>query len=346
MQNFEDQAIYPSAELYLIDQFMRRHDFKPAQWLLGTGLREQDITHPELLVSLKQFDIIYRNIYRLSPEPDIGLQLGLALNLSRWGMVALAMMTERTVGYALEVAREFQTLVRGRFRLIPKRHGQNIRISLDKLETMRFPVSEQFSYEILIGTTQRQIEDLRSRSFHFDRIELSYSSPPHGARYRDYFGCDVSFGCAASALWLPKDVLEQPMPLTNAIACAQARRLCSDEVMRIQNTLNRDIQWQVKQALTSHTPPPDLEQVARLLNLSARSLRRHLQAARCSFRDLHNEHSMQLALHLLSDSHTTLQEIAESCGFSQLTSFREAFKRWTGITPTRYRKQLSKQCRN
>lgn len=342
MQNFEDQAIYPSAELYLIDQFMRKRDFKPAQWLLGTGLRDEDIAQAELLVSLKQFDIIYRNIYRLSPEPDIGLQLGLALNLSRWGMVALAMMTERTVGYALDVAREFQTLVRGRFRLTPKRHGDNIRIGMNKLETMHFPVTEQFSYEILIGTTQRQIEDLRSRSFHFDRIELSYACPPHGAKYRDYFGCEVSFGCAESALWLPAYVLQQPLPLTNPIACAQARRLCAEEVTRIQNTLNRDIQWQVKQALTSHIPPPDLEQVARQLNLSDRSLRRHLQAVQSSFRDLHNEHCMQFALHLLSDNHTTLQEISESCGFSQITSFREAFKRWTGMTPTRYRKQFRK----
>src|SRR3990167_2506541 len=220
-------------------------------------------------------------------------------------MVALAMLTERTVGYALETGREFRALVRSRFRLVPRRHGEQIRISVTPEPGVRFPVDAAFAYEILIGTTQRQIEDLRSRSFHFDRIELSYASPPHGAKYQDYFGCEVSFGCTASALWLPKDVLEQAMPLTNAIACAQARHLCRDEVTRIQNTLNRDIQWQVKQALTSHTPPPDLEQVARLLNLSARSLRRHLQTAQSSFRDLHNEHCMQLALHLLSDNHTT-----------------------------------------
>jgi len=115
MTAFEDQAIYPAAELFLIRQFMRKEGFKPKQWLLGTGLSEEQIRLPETQVSLRQFDIIYHNIYRITQRPDIGLALGHALNISRWGILSTALICARTLGSALEIGNRFRSLVRSRF---------------------------------------------------------------------------------------------------------------------------------------------------------------------------------------------------------------------------------------
>src|SRR5690606_10351454 len=119
MAAFENHAIYSAAELFLLKQFMRQEGFLPNQWLLGTGLTEAQINRPETLVSLRQFDIIHRNIFRLVARPDVGLALGGALNLSRWGVLTTALICARTLGHALQNAHQFRTLVRSRFTLTP-----------------------------------------------------------------------------------------------------------------------------------------------------------------------------------------------------------------------------------
>jgi AraC-like DNA-binding protein len=43
------------------------------------------------------------------------------------------------------------------------------------------------------------------------------------------------------------------------------------------------------------------------------------------------------ALLLLRDAELTLEQVAERVGYSELSNFTRAFKRWTGTTPKRFR---------
>ncbi|WP_415869213.1 helix-turn-helix domain-containing protein [Burkholderia ubonensis] len=57
------------------------------------------------------------------------------------------------------------------------------------------------------------------------------------------------------------------------------------------------------------------------MNTSARKLKRRLQDEGTTFRAL------------LGDERPTLTEVAERLGFSDLSSFSQAFKRWYGVAP-------------
>lgn len=48
---------------------------------------------------------------------------------------------------------------------------------------------------------------------------------------------------------------------------------------------------------------------------------------------------MQLACRLLLETRAPIPEIAERCGYQDGKSFRETFRRFTGISPREYRKQ-------
>ncbi|OJA24332.1 hypothetical protein BGV47_31550 [Burkholderia ubonensis] len=61
--------------------------------------------------------------------------------------------------------------------------------------------------------------------------------------------------------------------------------------------------------------------MARLMNTSARKLKRRLLDEGTTFRAL------------LGDERPTLTEVAERLGFSDLSSFSQAFKRWYGVAP-------------
>lgn len=83
--------------------------------------------------------------------------------------------------------------------------------------------------------------------------------------------------------------------------------------------------------VTSHS-------MARLLGTSERTLQRRLAEAGKTFSQLVEDFQHEEALRLLSNSKASLAQIGLSLGYSEQTSFTRAFKRWTGITPSAWRK--------
>lgn len=80
--------------------------------------------------------------------------------------------------------------------------------------------------------------------------------------------------------------------------------------------------------------PPGLEELARRLNCSSRSLRRHLQQQRTSYQQLLDELRFARAKELLQSGDMPIYRIAEELGFSETASLRHAFQRWSGQPPS------------
>ncbi len=340
MANFENQAIYPAAELFLLNQFMLQEGFLPKQWLLGTGLTDAQINQPETLVSLRQYDIIHRNIFRLVARPDIGLALGGALNLSRWGVLTTALICAQTLGHALQTAHEFRTLVRSRFTLTTHLRGDQVEVRLQRREDMQFPLNAVFTHEVLLGSLQRQISELLAEPFSFTEVRLNYPPPAHQALYQAHLGCPVQFNSEQSCLVIPLTLMTRALPLWNPVTEYQARAVCKQEVQRLAQAQGGDFRWLARAEIARHEGSlPSLEEVAQRLQVTSRTLRRRLQERGTSYRHLCQEHQLQLALELLMDRRLSIARVASRCGFRDAASFREAFRRWTDLTPQQYRQE-------
>ena len=74
--------------------------------------------------------------------------------------------------------------------------------------------------------------------------------------------------------------------------------------------------------------------LARLLGVSDRTLKRRLQQEGSSFRALAQAARHARAQALLEAGHLSLTEIAAELGFADLSSFSQAFKRWSGAAPS------------
>ena len=81
----------------------------------------------------------------------------------------------------------------------------------------------------------------------------------------------------------------------------------------------------------------ELEAVAGALKMSPRSLQRHLGEEGVSFRALVEDARQELALEYVRDVRRPLGEIAFLLGYTELSPFLRAFKRWTGKTPSGFR---------
>lgn len=83
----------------------------------------------------------------------------------------------------------------------------------------------------------------------------------------------------------------------------------------------------------------DIDQIARRLHVSERTLRRQLEAESTSFRSVLDEIRDLLAREYLVKTELTIAEIAHLLDYAETVSFRRAFVRWNGVTPNRYRQE-------
>ena len=87
---------------------------------------------------------------------------------------------------------------------------------------------------------------------------------------------------------------------------------------------------------------PKLCQIAGILGLGDRSLQRQLRKNGVNFRKLADEIRFELATSYLKETDNGLTDIALLLGYSEVSAFNRAFKRWTASTPLEYRRKLSR----
>jgi len=84
--------------------------------------------------------------------------------------------------------------------------------------------------------------------------------------------------------------------------------------------------------------PMAIEHIANDLNLSKRTLQRRLQHQGASFAQLRDSLRFHYAIKYLIDDHMSVDAASTALDFSDRTSFTNAFKRWTSLSPSVFRK--------
>jgi AraC-like DNA-binding protein len=111
----------------------------------------------------------------------------------------------------------------------------------------------------------------------------------------------------------------------------------------LANTEIRSVAVRVRELLTTKLAygEPSEENVARLLNLSVRTLQRKLIDSGTTYRRVLDNTRRDMALSYLKVSLCSVTTITYMLGYSATSSFTRAFRRWTGQSPTDWRAQAS-----
>ena len=195
-----------------------------------------------------------------------------------------------------------------------------------------------FDYALL--TVVRGSRMLYGRSFMPLEIRLQRQRPDKHKLFEKVLRCVPIYGCQDNAMVVDATTLQQPLSYANMVV-AQA----SDDALERYSTtwagqasvgqLQAQLALELKALLPSGEPRQ--EEVAARLNLSLRSLQRRLAEAGSSYRQVLNDTRHQLALAHLSSDDLSVGEIAFLLGFSEVSGFTRAFRRWTGLSPRAWR---------
>ena len=83
---------------------------------------------------------------------------------------------------------------------------------------------------------------------------------------------------------------------------------------------------------------PDIDHASKKLGMSPRTLRRRLRDHSITYSRLVNKIRHELSRRYLEDTSLTIKEISFLLGYSDVSAFNRAYKRWSGMPPTAYRR--------
>jgi AraC-like DNA-binding protein len=84
---------------------------------------------------------------------------------------------------------------------------------------------------------------------------------------------------------------------------------------------------------------PTIQRAARVLGIPVRTLQRRLSNAGLTYSELADEARFKAACRMLEDPHIRVADIAASLSFADPSNFSRAFLRWSGVSPSKYRRR-------
>lgn len=105
--------------------------------------------------------------------------------------------------------------------------------------------------------------------------------------------------------------------------------------LRAHDRIAKEISSHVLELLEAGSP--GIEDVARRMNCSGRTLQRRLAERNLNYQMLLDNIRKDMAIELLSTTELPITQIASRTGFADDSTFHRAFKRWTGASPGAFR---------
>ena len=174
----------------------------------------------------------------------------------------------------------------------------------------------------------------------FRLLRFRHAAPDYAEKYADYFHLPIAFNQDYDGIEFDRELLDLPLQGAFPSLHEQAEFLVEKRLAQQPN--RHGLAERVTSLLTQQ---PELLRngitaCAAALGLHPRSLQRRLRAESTHFGQLLDELRFRSAVVALQSGDHDLEALSEQLGFADRRSLTRAFKRWSGLSPSQYRKSL------
>lgn len=165
-----------------------------------------------------------------------------------------------------------------------------------------------------------------------------HPEPKYAREYQSIFKCPVVFEQSRTYLRISRALFDKT--LYGALPEYHKKAEQKVELRLRQLKKSEAILNSVKSFVKEHISNKELslENTARQLHMTGRTLQRALKMENTSFIDIRDSVRSELAKHYLENTHISIEEISVLVGFADASGFYTAFKRWYGVSPGSFRK--------
>lgn len=322
--------------IYPLLQCAEKEGIASAQILKDSSLAASQFKDPELMIPFAEELSVVKRYLRLSREPLPGLHVSEYYHYNCFGALGAALVSHASMLEACRFLSRYVALTFTPFHVVMKEDEQNLYARYidryDLAECREFYLLRDLAF---IRNLCREADPEHWKKL-VGHMHIAMQAPKAGLPIRDYFGWPLTFGAESTEIQASKEFLCRPLRLANAMTLKVMTAQC-DQLLQARSP--KSWQQRVENLLLDQGNLNELHEIAERLCCSERSLRRHLQKEGITLQEISNHLQQQRAIRYLCDTQLSIEVIATRLGYCETASFAHAFKRWTGITPSQYRRQ-------
>ena len=299
-----------------------------------------DLTGPS---QLRRVRALWTALMRGTRSPGIPIRVARRSGIDDCSVLGLAAKTAPDLRAALERMLRYHALWTGRpeLRMFEDLEHHCARVEVLPLEG--FDLAGRCRREMIVANLVQSARDMVGADLRPTLVHFAHAAPSDTREHEAFFGAPIRFGSWFTGLEFGFETLGRPLLHADAalseFLLAHLDSLAAElrgEVSPIEQRVLRALRERLATGL------PRLEEIARELGTSPRSLRRHLAAHGASYHDLLDTARSGIAEDLLAGAAEPVTEIAARLGFSEPSAFYRALRRWKSGRPLRSRRPNSR----
>jgi AraC-like DNA-binding protein len=336
-----DEPTLPAVHALHLAELVQRWGVRDAL-LVGTGVREEELTDPDARLPVRTFEAIVERARSLTGEPAIGVHLGLQMRVSAHGYLGFAAMTAANVREALELAVRFAPTRTTALALRLRVDGAEAALVVEERADLG-SARDVVLLALMIGMWQ--IGNAITGRERNGRADFAFPEPTYWPRIAPaappaWRGiASVRFGQPFNQLVFDAAELDFPLKMADRVSLRLAQEQCERALDAL--ALEGQVVARVRSLVAKKEGGVrSVEEVAALMHLSPRTLKRRLAEHGVTYSSLAERELREKATLLLRSADLSLEQVAERIGYSDVANFARAFRRWTGQTPAQYRRSV------
>lgn len=301
--------------------------------LARAGLERARLEAPDARIPAEQADAVWREALGASGDPALALRAAEATPFGAFRVLDFLGATGASIGDGLRRVAAYFPLVDPRAVLEVEESPALARLVFRGTGGPLPPQAQEYTLAILAS---------RVRHVDAGRPELSvtftFPRPAHAAEHRRVLGLEPAFGAREAALCVGRATWDRAPragdPGLFGALEAHARSLLVDRGTA------PGLEARVRVAVAAGLPgrEPTIAAVARALGTSPRTLQRRLRDEGTAFAAVVDAVRRERAEGFLRAPDVSIAEVSWLVGFAEQSAFTRAFRRWTGVAPTAWRR--------
>jgi AraC-like DNA-binding protein len=326
--------------VYGLDAYMRSRGADAGDALRRAGLEPGDLTDPDRRVPLIRFLELLEICANLLADPQFGLKFGAQYEPKHAGVVGNIALASRTLGEAFEtMGRYLPTMVDATVHGVEVSDGTAFVYSyyIDPL-MMSYRQKADWAIAFACNLVRAGIGDPRWTPQEVLLPQLADETPAQRRTRGEIMGDNIRVGHPWAGIRFDAGLLKRPMATADAMIENLMRHYGDLRLAALPEQRGQIEQLRREIARLLVKGESGVEHLAKATGTSVRTLQRRLKDAGVNYSDLQNDVRKTLAQNLLENETLALAEIAFSLGYSEVSAFNHAFRRWVGQSPGDYRR--------
>lgn len=299
------------------------------------GLDKALASDPSARYPSRKMQTLWRLALKSTGDPCFGISVAEHMQPGAMYGLGFAWLASDTLLEALERLVRYQRALSTTARFSLETEGDEVRLVV-AADRPGIPIAHA-TMDMAMAAMVRMCRLSYGTEFTPTRVTVCRPRPNCAHRFRDVFGTDVEFGAGQNLICFDRKSLLVRMPHASPELARANDRVVIEYLERFDRSQvsMRARAWMIERLPSGQ---PTQKALAGALNMSVRNLQRKLQDEQTSFKALLDETRRELAKQYVREAHRPIGEITYLLGFSEVSNFTRAFRRWTGMSPNEYRR--------